>query len=550
MTEPIAGPSSHQDALLSSMHSYFQREGAPPKNAFFRKAFDRFTGSKKNRDEVDDYHRLEKSFAGLSKKAAICMNQLLQTTTGTARHPPMLWTDFCKMMGEMGFSIDHGAAGSSLRFDPPDSTTRSISLHKPHPEQHIEPVTLRIWGRKLKEYYGWDEEVFLRHVQTLPGHSPRSRLKAAFFTRSTTRIPDTLSVGDQTPPVVASPVREQALAGNAASTSTGVVLSLSPALAPDADVALAASTIPGFAARITEHFPAAPEPPSQATVDCVEPSGSGNVDDKALPVITAPVAEQETGSPTTRTPATLIEPESAVAPETLSGDESEVARIIEAVPVQAEPGPSNSTAAPGTDAVALVHLSLSSLSGTTAESARSYVLQNSTASQGKVKTRKVASDVCAVAEPAKKGFLARMGGGSKGKGKMVEEQDVEEESLQVPRPFGKLGKKVADSISQVLRTKDAVLHPRRPMRWTTFQKTMAKVGFQVDHSSGSSSVCFTPVGGLLKGGPVHLHKPHGHGTDTIEPITLHHWGKRLKETYPDLTGDLISQLEAEDDSES
>ncbi|KZV69956.1 hypothetical protein PENSPDRAFT_685965 [Peniophora sp. CONT] len=87
------------------------------------------------------------------------MGQLLHTET-TASLPPLTWTEFCKMMTEMGFSADYGAHGSSTRFDPPDASTRSISFHKPHPETHIEPVTLRIWGKKLKESYGWDAETF------------------------------------------------------------------------------------------------------------------------------------------------------------------------------------------------------------------------------------------------------------------------------------------------------------------------------------------------------------------------------------------------------
>ncbi|VDC01651.1 unnamed protein product [Peniophora sp. CBMAI 1063] len=175
-------------STAESAHSYLQREGTTEKikvktrkevadeqpeekQGFFSKLKSRFAGSKKEtkdrKEEVDDNHRLEKSFAALGKKAALHMSYVLQSKE-TVKIVPLRWTDFCKMMAEMGFTMDASTAGSSVRFDPPDGTTRSISFHRPHPEQHIEPVTLRLWGKKLKEYYGWDEEIFLKSAKNLP----------------------------------------------------------------------------------------------------------------------------------------------------------------------------------------------------------------------------------------------------------------------------------------------------------------------------------------------------------------------------------------------
>lgn len=37
-------------------------------------------------------------------------------------------------MREMGFTIDPSAAGSSVRFDPPNPKDRSITFHKRKPE--------------------------------------------------------------------------------------------------------------------------------------------------------------------------------------------------------------------------------------------------------------------------------------------------------------------------------------------------------------------------------------------------------------------------------
>jgi len=85
----------------------------------------------------------------------------------------------------MGFEVDASAAGSSVRFQPPDPTLRSISFHKrkhsivfsgfsgpnslftfdtAHPESTIDPITLQKWRKKLKSYYGWSEEILLQHT--------------------------------------------------------------------------------------------------------------------------------------------------------------------------------------------------------------------------------------------------------------------------------------------------------------------------------------------------------------------------------------------------
>ena len=89
-------------------------------------------------------------------------------------------------MIDMGFVVDASTAGSSVRFQPPDPALRSISFHKrkcfaeissfflctvitftlvtAHPENTIDPITLQKWGKKLKNYYGWSEEILLQHA--------------------------------------------------------------------------------------------------------------------------------------------------------------------------------------------------------------------------------------------------------------------------------------------------------------------------------------------------------------------------------------------------
>lgn len=89
----------------------------------------------------------------------------------------------------MGFEVDASTAGSSVRFQPPDPALRSISFHKrkcfsvfpgtvfpkkvslldtAHPESTIDPITLQKWGKKLKNYYGWSEEILLQHANLQP----------------------------------------------------------------------------------------------------------------------------------------------------------------------------------------------------------------------------------------------------------------------------------------------------------------------------------------------------------------------------------------------
>ena len=105
-------------SAAESAHSYLQREGPQEKikvktrkevadeqpeeekKGFFKRAFSRFTGSKKEtkdrKEEVNDKHRVEKSFEQLSKKAAIHMSWVLQTKE-TTKISPLRWTDFCKV---------------------------------------------------------------------------------------------------------------------------------------------------------------------------------------------------------------------------------------------------------------------------------------------------------------------------------------------------------------------------------------------------------------------------------------------------------------------
>ncbi|OAX37407.1 hypothetical protein K503DRAFT_866899 [Rhizopogon vinicolor AM-OR11-026] len=65
---------------------------------------------------------------------------------------------------DMGFEFDLNTTGSSVRFDPPGSGDRSITFHKPYPDPTLDSYMIREFGKKLKDYYGWDEEDFLKRA--------------------------------------------------------------------------------------------------------------------------------------------------------------------------------------------------------------------------------------------------------------------------------------------------------------------------------------------------------------------------------------------------
>jgi len=46
----------------------------------------------------------------------------------------------------------------------PVHPNKPFTLDTAHPENTIDPITLQKWGKKLKNYYGWSEEILLEHA--------------------------------------------------------------------------------------------------------------------------------------------------------------------------------------------------------------------------------------------------------------------------------------------------------------------------------------------------------------------------------------------------
>jgi hypothetical protein len=117
--------------------------------------------------EEEEKQRLNISswFQNLNRKSGGFLTQILGADKSAKKGgPPMKWDHFVKVMIDMGFEVDASTAGSSVRFQPPDPAVRSISFHKPHPGNTIDPITLQKWGKKLKSYYGWSEEILLQYA--------------------------------------------------------------------------------------------------------------------------------------------------------------------------------------------------------------------------------------------------------------------------------------------------------------------------------------------------------------------------------------------------
>ncbi|KAF9051101.1 hypothetical protein BDZ89DRAFT_1056977 [Hymenopellis radicata] len=76
----------------------------------------------------------------------------MSVTRGSAG---MKWNTFVKVMKDAGFTHVPSETGSSVRFDPPNGTERSITFHKPHPDSFIHAKLMKEFSKKFNNYYGW-----------------------------------------------------------------------------------------------------------------------------------------------------------------------------------------------------------------------------------------------------------------------------------------------------------------------------------------------------------------------------------------------------------
>ncbi|KAF4627824.1 hypothetical protein G7Y89_g10331 [Cudoniella acicularis] len=76
------------------------------------------------------------------------------------------WNSFVHAMADMNF-VARNAGGSAVRFQKNGSVTMEkdgggkIVLHRPHPENRVDPVILHSWGKRMKKWFGWERELFV-----------------------------------------------------------------------------------------------------------------------------------------------------------------------------------------------------------------------------------------------------------------------------------------------------------------------------------------------------------------------------------------------------
>ncbi|KAG9316615.1 hypothetical protein JVU11DRAFT_2669 [Chiua virens] len=164
-----------EPTVAQSAHSYLQELGSQkekvksrPNHAslFSDKRGFLLKGSSKDKTKKDDesdptINKKFTWFTKLGKKTTEYMHQLMRTNADE-KVGSLKWENFLKVMREMGFKYDPSTAGSSVRFDPPNPKDRVT-----HPDSTIHPWKLREYGAKLKKYYGWSEEDFLKRTSEL-----------------------------------------------------------------------------------------------------------------------------------------------------------------------------------------------------------------------------------------------------------------------------------------------------------------------------------------------------------------------------------------------
>ncbi|TKX20274.1 putative mRNA binding protein [Elsinoe australis] len=75
------------------------------------------------------------------------------------------WQHFCNAMADAGFSIQQGS-GSSVCFQQGvhGNGAGSIVFHRPHPDPTIDPIMLRVMGKRLRKWFHWDKGSFVERT--------------------------------------------------------------------------------------------------------------------------------------------------------------------------------------------------------------------------------------------------------------------------------------------------------------------------------------------------------------------------------------------------
>ncbi|KAH7150598.1 hypothetical protein DER46DRAFT_613672 [Fusarium sp. MPI-SDFR-AT-0072] len=77
----------------------------------------------------------------------------------------VLWDRFVHAMFDAGFAARNNS-GSAVAFTQLSGEGGRIVFHKPHPIDKIDPVLLRIMGKRMAKWFGWRRELFILRDET------------------------------------------------------------------------------------------------------------------------------------------------------------------------------------------------------------------------------------------------------------------------------------------------------------------------------------------------------------------------------------------------
>jgi hypothetical protein len=78
----------------------------------------------------------------------------------------VLWDRFVHAMIDTGFTARNNS-GSAVAFEQLSGEGGRIVFHKPHPVDKINPVLLRIMGKRMERWFGWRRELFVLRDKTI-----------------------------------------------------------------------------------------------------------------------------------------------------------------------------------------------------------------------------------------------------------------------------------------------------------------------------------------------------------------------------------------------
>ncbi|KAJ7034669.1 hypothetical protein C8F04DRAFT_1100580 [Mycena alexandri] len=163
---PVAGPG---DSIVQSGYAFVTGLlGKPAAKEKVKTRGEASTEDGEDSERADELRALPEVLPTefkIGKKVLKLFHRILEPPEEEKENAPakgqVRWGDFENAMKRIGFEVVQ-TAGSSVRFDPPASTARPITFHRPHPDSLLTPHAIKWVGARLKRTYGWTTETFAR----------------------------------------------------------------------------------------------------------------------------------------------------------------------------------------------------------------------------------------------------------------------------------------------------------------------------------------------------------------------------------------------------